>query len=144
MASPDRLLLPVRPEKGRFNVRSIRTNLPTRRQNITTKLEYNGQTFFVTMGYGFRAFGQAPQVMEVFGSGARLTSDLDYMVSDACITISLALQHAVTPKMLMKSMNTIPDPINGEDAYKPASVIGYIVQAIIAEEDRLNGKKSPA
>lgn len=66
---------------------------------------------------------------EVFASGTRTGSDMQHMIDDACVVISLALQFGALPGDLRRSLGTVPDPVQGM-AETPASVIGAILRAI--------------
>lgn len=90
---------------------------------MTYAVEFNGNPGTVTVG--FDALGQPK---EVFASGPKEGTDKAHLLADACVIISLALQHGATPEGLAKSLGTVPTFIgNG-----PASDIGRIM-AIVAE-----------
>lgn len=79
---------------------------------------------FITLGYD----PESGKVREVFGSSRLASRDLDYLIADACVVISLALQHGVEPGNLMHSLHTTPDIAGKERA---ASLIGLVVEIII-------------
>jgi hypothetical protein len=101
-----------------------RERLAHRRPSVTLGLDWNGHVFAVTAGF-------APDgcVREVFASGTRTGSDMQRMIDDACVIISLALQFGALPGDLRRSLGSIPDPAAGM-ADAPASVIGAILRAI--------------
>lgn len=106
-----------------------RSHLPERRPNTTLRLQHSNQTFFVSLGWDV----DNGMVQEVFGSTAKATSDFAMLLSDACITLSIALQRGATPQELAHSLNRVPVLGNAKRVEGPASVIGVIVEAIIAE-----------
>lgn len=106
---------------------SDRAALPQRRPNETCEVDHNGHRFTVTVGFDADAMPR-----EVFADGAKIGTDLAHVIADACVVMSLAMQHGSTPGGLIKSLGRVPDPIQGEDATRPASVLGAIA-AVVAE-----------
>lgn len=51
-------------------------------------------------------------------------------LADACVLISIALQHGITTHQLAKSLARVPDVFAGGDATLPASPIGAILGAL--------------
>ena len=102
-----------------------RAALPHRRQNETIDLDHNGHRFTVTVGYS-----EAGDPLEVFADGAKIGTDMAHTVADACVIISLALQHGCPAGSLVKSVGVVPDPFAGEDATRPASVLGVIARIV--------------
>ncbi len=110
-----------------------RTRLPNRRPAITVPISWragdgSSKHYFVTVGlYHDGTPG------EIFANGDHEGSQIDSMLSDACILISLALQHKVDPAALSHSMMRVPaiggDPLGA--ATYPASPIGAIVDALV-------------
>ena len=96
-----------------------RTPLPFRRENETIDLIFGNQTFAVTIG--FRRDGSPG---EVFVYGAKVGSDLHAMLSDACIVVSLLLQHGVQPAALAHSMGRAGNGVI------PASLIGALTDLL--------------
>lgn len=104
-----------------------RERLPDRRVAETTELEHAGFRFTVTVGFDLDG-----RPKEVFADGTRIGTDLAHVISDACVVLSLALQHGCPPGLLPKSMGRVPDPARGTHATRPASVMGTIA-AVVAE-----------
>ena len=102
-----------------------RAELPQRRMNATAQAHWSGHSFTVCIG-----FDDAGTTREVFADHAK--GDMAAMLADACVLISIALQHGITPADLGKSLGTVPDWINGAKVDAPASPIGAII-AIIAD-----------
>lgn len=104
-----------------------RTALPHRRRNETRTIQHREQPIEVTVG--FDAEGQP---REVFATGPREGSDMQHVLSDACVLISLALQHDIAPVALAKSLGTVPAFNDGEEVEAPASPIGAILRVVMA------------
>ena len=104
-----------------------RTRLPNRRPAVTETLTVEGQRVEVTIGF-------APDdgaVREVFLVAGKTGSMLDSLLSDAAVSISVALQHGVSPVALAKSAGRLPcgsiTPANLDQPQagrRPASLIG--------------------
>lgn len=105
----------------------MRELLPCRRPNATMRVVSGSFVFTVTVG-----FDLSGRPMEVFADGAKIGTDISHLVSDACVVISLALQHGCPPELLPKSMGRVPCPELGEDVTGPASALGAIA-AVVAE-----------
>ena len=100
-----------------------RRPLPARRRNATAEATWQNHAFTVTVGFDDHG---AP--MEVFCNHAK--GDMAATLADACIVLSIALQHGVTPDALGKSLGSVPEWINGAEAQAPASPIGTIIAEI--------------
>ena len=98
-----------------------RRRLPNRRPNETVAISFEGRKYAVTIG--FRPGGSAS---EVFTHGAKVGSTLDALLDDACVAVSLLLQHGAKPADVAASMCRI-------EGGRPASVIGAVVD-LVAEE----------
>lgn len=64
---------------------------------------------------------------EVFANGAKVGSAMRALLEDACVVVSLALQHGIEPAELAHSMGRAPAS-GGETA--PASIIGAIAEVL--------------
>jgi hypothetical protein len=107
-----------------------RARLPNRRPNQTIDLHHKGMTFNVTVG--FDAMTGAP--MEVFGNASKAGSDFAALLADACVILSLALQHGIQPSALSKTMQWTPVMGQADKVSEPASVIGAILVALVPME----------
>lgn len=105
-----------------------RRTLPTRRPNRTIATEWNGHSFSLTVGFD-PATGS---VLEVFADTAK-GGDMQAAIADACVVISIALQHGITAAELAKSLGQVPVLWGEEGQSGPASPIGAVVDAIRAE-----------
>lgn len=101
-----------------------RERLPDRRPSVTVGVSWAGHPFTVTVG-----FAPDGRVLEVFASGARSGADMQRLIDDACVVISLAMQHGARPGDLSRSLGSMPDPAAGMMGI-PASVIGGIIGAV--------------
>ena len=100
-----------------------RQALPSRRPNVTADTDWQGHAFAVTVGFDGEG---RPQ--EVFANHAK--GDMAATLADACVVISIALQHGVTPNDLAKSLGSVPAWVNGEQVNAPASPVGTIIAAL--------------
>jgi hypothetical protein len=104
-----------------------RTSLPPRRRSETLQLDWRGAPLIVCVGFDHVG---APR--EVFVDGPREGSDIQHQLADACVVISLALQHDVAPAALLKSLGTMPEWQDGRQVDAPASVIGAVLRVVAA------------
>ena len=96
-----------------------RVRLPDRRPNETETLNFEGAVYEVTIGYYLDG-----QPGEVFTHGAKVGSAMDRLLDDACVALSLLIQHGVTPAALAPKMGCLGDQ------RQPASIIGALVQLL--------------
>ena len=97
-----------------------RRHLPNRRPNESIAVEFEGARYTVTIGY--RDDGKPA---EVFCHGAKSGSAMDRLLDDACVTLSLLLQHGVDPAVLAHSMGRL-------QMSTAASIIGTMVDIMAA------------
>jgi hypothetical protein len=98
-----------------------RRRLPDRRPNVTVEVNHGGFRLAVTVGFDL---GGRP--LEVFASGTRIGTDLGHVLADACVLMSLALQHGCPPERLVRTLGRVPEPGGGAEASRPASVVGAV------------------
>lgn len=103
-----------------------RNRLPNRRPSVTRKITWDQHRFYVTIGFDPKT-GDTREVF--YADGQRTGSQLQHAIQDACVLVSLLLQHGMSPDQIGKSLSTAP--VMGEE--RPASVIGTIV-TVIQEE----------
>jgi hypothetical protein len=111
---------------------SGRATLPARRPSITCKVIWqtpqSDHRFHVSMGFS----PTSGELLEVFyADGQKTGTQLRYSIEEACVLISLLLQHGVTPAQILKSLST--ETVFG--APQPATVFGAIAQAIAKESE---------
>ncbi len=97
-----------------------RQHLPNRRPNESIEVEFEGARYTVTIGYR-----QDGTPAEVFCHGAKSGSGMDRLLDDACVTLSLLLQHGVDPAVLAHSMGRLHQST-------AASIIGTLVDLMVA------------
>lgn len=97
-----------------------RRRLPNRRPSITAELIHNGCSYVVSLGFD-PADGW---LGEVFAHGAKVGSNMDGILDDACIALSLLLQHGVDSAALARTMGRLGD------GKTPASIIGALADLL--------------
>lgn len=103
-----------------------RTRLPDRRPNMTMQFVYEANNYSVTLGFDVAN----DRIGEVFTHGAKIGSAMDRILDDACVALSLLLQHGVSPDALASSMGRLGD------GSSPSSIIGALAD-LIAREARV-------
>ena len=103
-----------------------RRRLPQRRMSETRRLAWAGRKVHVTVGYG----PDGLEAREIFyNGGCRSGSDMEALMSDLCIALSVMLQHeGVTPAALARSMGETFDLLTGDPV--PASVLGLLLEEL--------------
>jgi len=96
-----------------------RDRLPNRRAAMTVGIEHSGQQFTVTIG-----FYPDNRPGEVFTHGIKTGSALDALLADACVLLSVLLQHGVNATDLAASMGHLGAPGHPE-------VVAVIEDALI-------------
>ena len=100
-----------------------RRRLPDRRPSIIAELLHDGRVYAVSLG-----FDPADAWLgEVFAHGAKVGSNMDGILDDACIALSLLLQHGVDSAALARTMGRLGD------GKTPASIIGALADLLTAE-----------
>ena len=97
-----------------------RQRLPNRRKNETVDVTHDGRVYAVTLGFD-PATGE---VREIFTQG-KVGSDMDAILADTSILLSIMLQHGVQPSSFVGSMGRLG--ASGE----PASVIGRLAGLLV-------------
>ena len=98
----------------------MRQLLPPRRQSINHSLTFEGHKFHITIG-----FYDDGSPGEVFCDVGKTPQGVQQIMSDACIIISVALQHGVSGEALGKSLPRT-------DTGKCYTVIGVICNLLTA------------
>jgi hypothetical protein len=106
-----------------------RTAIPTRRHCVTVETLVNGKAATISVGF----HPDTGEALEAFADIAK-GSDQQHAVSDACVAVSLALQHGMPIATLEKAVGRIPTwtPVQGDmvETEAPASVVGVVVDTI--------------
>ena len=96
-------------------------------REVVWQTDHAEHRFTVTIGY-CPATGRP---LEVF-AGGKAGSDMAHVIGDACVLVSIALQHGALPGALGASLLKVPRPAHGENFCAPASPVGAIVDALAA------------
>ncbi len=107
----------------------LRRPLPNRRPSLTVATDWQGHPLSVTVG--FYPDGSPAETFADTPNGGTLQAS----IADACVLVSLALQHGIPPADLAKSLGRVPAFVNGEEVDAPASPVGAIV-AVVMEAGR--------
>lgn len=104
-----------------------RTRSPARRPSLTGRATWQTEAakhrFHITAGYD----PMTGRLCEVFyADGQKTGTNLRDTVQDACILISMLLQHGETVNEIGKSLNVAP--VAG--TRRPASILGTIVETL--------------
>ena len=97
-----------------------RQRLPTRRPNKTVDVVHDGRAYAVTLGFE----PTTGEVREIFTQG-KVGSDMDAILADTSILLSILLQHGVQPSSFAGSMGKLGP--GGE----PASIIGRLTALLM-------------
>ena len=100
--------------------------LPSRRPTITHTIVVCTERFHVSLGYHPFSF----ELREIFISGAKVGSDMDSLLDDVSIVLTLALQYNISLKQLMHSLYK-----GRSEGAK--SLIGRIIKLIELEQKKL-------
>ena len=99
-----------------------RARLPSRRHGITMPVEHRGQRFDCTFGIGEDGY-----VREAFMRSAKDGTDFSALMVDACIAVSMLLQHGETMQTLAQAFGE--NRAEGESVGPPQSALGAIARA---------------
>jgi hypothetical protein len=103
-----------------------RTSLPPRRPSVTVETEWQGHPITVSVGIDPATLRPGEVFANTPRGGALQTS-----LADACVVISIALQHGISPGDLAKSLAREPAWINGARMTAPASHVGAIMDVVL-------------
>lgn len=113
-----------------------RHKLPDRRPSETLKILFNNKSFYLNVGYDPKELDPETGLnrpREVFyAHGFTSGSEIEFLVQDTCILISLLLQHGFYPSQIAKSLSLAECFDPSSQVYKDveASTIGAIVLAL--------------
>jgi hypothetical protein len=105
-----------------------RERLPNRRSAVTEDIAVGDRVYSATIG-----FDPLCRPKEIFLAGAREGSDMQAVLDDTAIVVSLALQNGIPAAALRVSMSRLPLPHSGA-ARAPASVIGAALDLLARVE----------
>ena len=103
-----------------------RHDLPSRRLTQTRKITTgDGHTVFLSLGFDPTEDGRPREVF--YSAGFRSGSQLEFLVQDACVLISLLLQHGHRADDIKKSLARV-EGHDGKITY--ASLIGLVADEL--------------
>ncbi|WP_299637046.1 hypothetical protein [uncultured Ruegeria sp.] len=108
-----------------------RHRLPHPRRSVTEAIEHEGHQ--VQLTFGFYEHGW---ITEIFGGSTKRGAQIDHLVADVAVALSLGLQVGLTLQQPTKSIGHIPDPFQPV-GHRPASLIGAILQTAFQIEGEL-------
>lgn len=119
------------PEKPYKSAPDARHVLPSRRLCQTRKIVTpEGHSIYLTVGFDPVETARPREVF--YSAGFKSGSQLEFQVQDACVLISLLMQHGHQPQDVARSLARDEQP-SGQMTY--ASVIGLIVSELIRVDD---------
>ncbi len=80
---------------------SKRQKLPNRRENESFSVEWAGKNWSFYIGFDPRS----GKPLEVFADGAKIGSDYQAVIDDACVLLSHCLQNGMTPQQLSAALS---------------------------------------
>lgn len=108
-----------------------RHDLPSRRLTETRRIETeDGHTIYLSVGYDPNETIRPREVF--YSAGFKSGSALEFQIQDACVLISLLLQHGHRPTEIAKSLARTERP-DGTSAY--ASITGLIADELVRAGD---------
>jgi len=81
---------------------SKRQRMKNRRHNVTNIIETTTDKYYVSFGID----PEALNIGEVFIRGSKIGSDMDILLDDATVVLSLALQYGVPLEQLVHSLHS--------------------------------------
>lgn len=106
-----------------------RTPLPNRRHGLTVPVEHRSMTFDCTFGWS-----DDGHIREAFMRSTKEGNDFSALMVDACVCLSMLLQHGLTMADLVKAFGE--DRADGAESGPPQSAQGAIAR-VGAELDRV-------
>ena len=101
---------------------ATREILPQRRSNETFTLRHDDRDYTVTLG-----FFEDGSLGEVFLNGAKAGSDMEAVMHDGAVLLSLLIQHAIP-------LRAIKHAITRDEDGQPETIIGAVVDKITEGE----------
>ncbi len=106
-----------------------RYDLPTRRLTETRKITtVHGHTVYLSLGYDPRDPNRPREIF--YSAGFKSGSQLEFMVQDACVLISLLLQNGHMPADIAKSLSRVEQP---DTSFAHGSIVGLITEELLSK-----------
>lgn len=130
-AALDRTELSVRIKLHRLRrVMPLRRQLPARRLQVTDKFEWHGKHYLLSAG-----FDSDGRVGEVFLAGTKAGTDLNGLMTDACVLLSLLLQYGGRSAWIAGRLaGLVPAENPHDDEPELTSLIGLVARRAAALE----------
>ena len=99
---------------------------PPRRLTETRRVEHvrsDGNATPILVSVGYREDDPLTPIEVFYAEGFRSGADLEFLTQDACVLVSLLLQHGVPPARIAASMSTRETP---DGHHVPGSLAGTI------------------
>ena len=110
---------------------TARNSPPPRRLSETRKVEHirsDGTAISILGSVGYAENDPMRPVEVFYAEGFRSGADLEFLMQDACVLISILLQHGVPPERIAASMSTREEP-DGKPS--PGSLAGTIATELM-------------
>ncbi|HEY1504117.1 MAG TPA: ribonucleotide reductase [Stellaceae bacterium] len=102
-----------------------RERLPSRRPSLTATIEWQHRPLSISIG-----LSPDGRVLEIFARDARPDTDRDFILDDAAVILSRALQHGDNLATLARGIGRLPDG-------SPASIVGALIDEALRLEASL-------
>lgn len=121
----------------------LRNRRPQQTIDVTWHNAVNDPVVFqISYGFDDREGPDSGRIKEVFCTSILVGTDMSGIINDACIALSLLLQHGTTIGVLAEAFGEKRP--EGEEYGPPASPIGAICRAgVVLEDHPLSKKQSP-
>lgn len=100
--------------------------LPARRHCVTASTLWRGHAVEVSVGFD-PATGAAREAFADIAKGG----ELQHILSDACVLVSIALQCGVAVHALQKSLGSEARSVDGRDFTEPTSPVGAALATVV-------------
>lgn len=101
-----------------------RSPLPSRRETRNLSLICDNNEFKITIGFYPGEGDELGPPGEVFAEAGKTPQTIQQLVADACILISISLQHGVSPEALRHSLACFDDG-------SPYTILGVICDVLV-------------
>ena len=88
----------------------------------------DGTAIRILVSVGYAADNPLRPIEVFYAEGFRSGADLEFLMQDACVLISILLQHGVSPERIAASMSTRDEP---DGRLTPGSLAGTIATELI-------------
>ena len=110
---------------------SSRRSPPARRLSETRRVEHvrsDGTTVPILVSVGYAEDDPLRPVEVFYAEGFRSGADLEFLTQDACVLVSLLLQHGIPPMRIAAAMSLREDP---DGRHVPGSLAGTVAAELV-------------